>query len=273
MHALLMVAFILGVVAYSAAGTLYFVNLAKRKGARTALLWAPRIQLAASGLHLAHLLMASFVTHTCPVASLPFALSLSAVTMSLAHVLLGKRYGVQAMGVAVAPLALTFLVAAQFIGQSENPEELSPTLLALHVTSNLLGLALFLLAGAASAFYIFQERRLKNKKGRVMVGRLPPLDVLDNAEHRLLLAGFPLLTFGVVTGAVFTHQLAELSAAGWMRAALAYLTWVVVAAVLLLRAIAGWRGRRTAYGTLFGTACVMLIIAVYIVRAGGGVQL
>lgn len=273
MHALVMVAFIFGVVAYSVAATLYFVNLAKREGAQSAVLWAPRVQLFASAFHAVHLVMASFVTSTCPVASLPFALSLSALVMSLGHVMLAKRYGVAAIGVAIAPLALMFLVAAQFIGGGAHAEGLSPTLLALHVTANLLGLALFLLAGAAGAFYLFQERRLKAKKGRFVFGRLPPLDVLDTAEHRLLLAGFPLLTFGVVTGVVFMQQLAEMSTAGMLRAGLAYLTWFVVAGVLLLRAVAGWRGRRTAYGTLFGTACVLLIIVAYVVRAGGGGQL
>jgi ABC-type uncharacterized transport system permease subunit len=62
----------------------------------------------------------------------------------------------------------------------------------------------------------------------------------------------------------------EWSLSDVLRDALSYLSWAVVAAVLLLRSVAGWRGRRTAYGTLFGTACVLAIIFAYIVRAGGG---
>jgi ABC-type uncharacterized transport system permease subunit len=272
MHALVTVAFIFGVVAYSASATLYFVNLARREGAQVAALWAPRVQLFGGAMHCAHLLLASFATHICPVASLPFALSLSALVMAVAHGLLGERYGVSAMGVAVAPLALMFLIGAQFIGTGVSSSGLSPTLLALHVTANLLGLALFLLAAAAGAFYLLQERRLKAKKGRLAFGRLPALDVLDAAEHRLLLAGFPLLTFGVVSGAMFMQQMADMTTSGMVRAGLAYLTWFVVASVLLLRAIAGWRGRRTAYGTLLGTAFVLVIILAYVVRAGAGVS-
>lgn len=273
MHALVTVAFILGVVTYSVAATLHFVNLLRQGSASSAALWAPRIQVLAGILHSAHLILASFVTGTCPVASLPFALSLSGATMALSHGLFGRRFAVIALGVAVAPLSLTFLVAAQFVGSGVSDAPLSPALLAVHITANLLGIALLLLAGAASAFYLFEERRLKSKKGRMVLGRLPPLDALDSAEHRLLLAGFPLLTLGVVTGTMFLRLVTEVSVGSVLRDALSYLSWVVVAAVLVLRSVAGWRGRRTAYGTLFGSLCVLAIICAYIVRAGGGVDL
>jgi ABC-type uncharacterized transport system permease subunit len=64
-------------------------------------------------------------------------------------------------------------------------------------------------------------------------------------------------------------SLSHLSFVEVLRAALAYLAWLLVAAVLVLRATLGWRGRRTAYGTLAGVACVLLVIVAYVVRAGG----
>jgi ABC-type uncharacterized transport system permease subunit len=91
---------------------------------------------------------------------------------------------------------------------------------------------------------------------------LPPLDALDLTEHRLLLAGFPLLTFGIVSGAVFAARLDA-------RAALGYTAWVLVAGVLVLRAVAGWRGRRAAYGTLAGVACTLLVLLFYVVHSNG----
>lgn len=264
------VTFFLGVAAYSAAATLYFVNVARRDEIPQLTTWAPRAQLFGTLLHFAHLLLSSWVTMTCPVASLPFALSLSALVMSAGHLLWSRRYAVQALGVAVVPLALACLIGAEFVGSGSQPTGLSPVLLALHVTASLLGLALFLLAGMAGGFYLFEERRLKHKKGRALFGRLPPLDVLDSAEHRLLLAGFPLLTFGMISGAVLMNQFSDMSVTAWIRASLAYLSWTLVAAVLLLRSLAGWRGRRTAYGTLLGVGCLLLIIGAYVVRASLG---
>jgi ABC-type uncharacterized transport system permease subunit len=270
MPALTSIAFLLGVVAYTASGTLFFVDLVRREGATFAAVWAPRALWTGTGLHAVHLVAASVLTNTCPVASLPFALSMSALMTSLAFLLVRRRAGIHAMGVAVAPLALTFLVGAQFVNGSSAPPEISRTLLAFHIAANILGLGLFLLAGAAGGFYLLQERRLKTKHRTLPLGRLPALDMLDSAEHRLLLAGFPLMTFGVVTGAEFMSSMVHWSVGEILKIALAYLSWFLVAGVLVLRAVAGWRGRKSAYGTLAGVVCVLLVIAAYVVRAGSG---
>ena len=79
--------------------------------------------------------------------------------------------------------------------------KLSPMFIALHVLANLLGDALFLLAGGAAALYLLQERRIKEKKrAGTLLSNLPPLETLDRAVHSFLLAGFPLLTLGILTG-------------------------------------------------------------------------
>src|SRR5947199_304867 len=71
--------------------------------------------------------------------------------------------------------------------------------MAHHVFANLIGVALFVLAGASATLYLVQEKRLKQKRlGKMR--NLPPLDTLDRVEHRFLIAGFPLLTIGIVTG-------------------------------------------------------------------------
>jgi ABC-type transport system involved in cytochrome c biogenesis permease subunit len=47
---------------------------------------------------------------------------------------------------------------------------------------------------------------------------------------------------------------------------LGYVTWLLFAGVLLLRAAAGWRGRRAAYGTIAGFGCAMLVLLFYLLR-------
>jgi ABC-type uncharacterized transport system permease subunit len=268
MELLVGVAFSLGVVAYSVAATLFFLDIARLEGPKGANAWAARALLAGTILHAVQLVGGSILLSICPVVSVPFALSLFALITCTAYLLLRNRPAVGATGVVVAPFALVFLVGAQFVGQGNATAELPRTLLAFHVAANILGLGFFLLAGAVGGFYLVQERRLKNKRRTLSSGRLPALDALDTAEHRLLLAGFPLLTFGVVTGAVFMAQQPEQSAATLLRASLAYVAWALVAGVLVMRAVAGWRGRRSAYGTLAGVACFLLVLAGYVVRAG-----
>ena len=102
------------------------------------------------------------------------------------------------------------------------------------------------------------------RSGRI--GNLPPLDTLDRAEHRFLLAGFPLLTLGVVTGTYWAHKLELGSPDEVLRTVLGYTTWLLIGGVLLLRAAAGWRGRRSAYGTILGMLCAAAVMVIYLVR-------
>src|SRR6187402_1968201 len=194
------IAFYLGVIAYSAAATLFFLDLAR---------WAPRLLAIGGALHAVHVVTASLLSHVCPIDSLHFALSFSALIAVAAYLALRDRLRLSALGAFVTPVALTFLIGAQFVGQTtEAVHGVSRTLLMFHIAANVAGVGLFVIAGAAGSVYLVQERRLRTKKKAALLGsRLPPLDALDITTHRLLLAGFPLLTFGVVTGAVFSHQL------------------------------------------------------------------
>lgn len=264
------IAFALGVIAYSVAATLFFVDMARGEGFAPAARWAPRLLAGGAAFHGGHVVFASLFSRVCPVESIHFALSLAALVAAIAYLWLRARRGLHAMGVFVAPLALTFLVAAQFIGDSGPPQGLSRTLLALHITSNVMGLGFVLLAGTASVVYLIQEKRLKAKRGLLCSGRLPALAALETTEYRLLLIGFPLLTFGVVSGALFFAQLGPVGSASFVRTVLGYATWLLVAVVLSLRALAGWRGRRMAYGTLAGVVCVSLMLAFYMFRSSLG---
>ena len=269
MDALAVFVFYAGLVAYSAAATLFFVDLA-RDGAKDAVRWAPRALGIGATAHAAHLLIETLARGAWSIGSLRFAVSLCALMTATAYLLLRRRMRIDAIGVVVSPIALTFLVGARFVSGVGPSTSFPKTLLALHIFANFIGVGLFLLAGAAGAFYLFQERRLKEKRVMPFGGKLPALDALDSTEHRLLLAGFPLLTFGVVTGALFATHLDKMSSVVLARAALAYATWVLVAGVLVLRAVAGWRGRRAAYGTLAGVACVLVVIVIYVAQAAGG---
>lgn len=264
-------AFALGVVGYSVAATLFFVELARRDGLPWAARLALRVLAAAAGFQVLHILLASVVLHTCPVGSLRFGLSLSGLAVVSAFAIVHARRGVLAMGALVAPVALTFFVASQFVGLgAPSTGGVSRGWLMVHVSANVLGLALFLLAAFAAGFYLAQEQRLKNKRLRGLGSRLPALDALDSVEHGLLLAGFPLLTLGIVSGAAFVEQLGRSGEAAIVRALLTYACWLLVAALLALRAAFGWRGRRAAWGTIAGAACVLAVVVLYAVRPALG---
>ena len=218
-------------------------------------------------LHAAHICVASLVLRVCPVEGIHFPMSVASMLMGVAYVIARRRLRIEVAGAFVAPLALTSLMASRFVGGGAEPGEgIKSFLLPFHVTANLVGVALFGLAFSAAALYLAQERFVKSKRIDGMSRRLPPLDALDRAEHRFLLAGFPLLTIGIITGTVWARRVEMGGTSEILRAVFGYVTWFVIAGVLFLRAAAGWRGRRAAYGTIAGFGFAVLVLILYLVR-------
>ncbi|HXX67939.1 MAG TPA: cytochrome c biogenesis protein CcsA [Polyangiaceae bacterium] len=228
--------------------------------------WAPRLLSLGVPLHAAHIIVWSIVLHVCPVEGIHFALSVGSMFACAAYLLVRRRYRIDAVGAFVAPQALAFLLASRFVGGVDEEPRLRSALLPFHVVSNLLGIALFTLAFAAAVAYLLQNNHLKHKSLEA-IERLPPIEALDRAEHRFLVAAFPLLTIGVLTGTIWAREVEAGGPADIARAALSYACWAFIGAVLLLRAAAGWRGRRAALGTIFGFGLTLLVLVAYLIRS------
>lgn len=257
--------FYLTAAAYGAASVLFLRFLARGKGDVGVL--GPRLVGVGAALHSVHIVIASLVLRQCPVEGVHFPMSVASMLMCLAYVLVRRRLRIEVAGAFVAPLALTSLLASHFVGKAEDPgARIKSAILPFHVTTNLFGVALFTLAFSAASLYLIQEHLLKRKRIDGVFKRLPPLDVLDRAEHRFLLAGFPLLTIGIITGTLWARRVEMGAPSEVLRAVLGYVTWFVIAAVLFLRAAAGWRGRRAAYGTIAGFGFAVVILMFYLLR-------
>jgi ABC-type uncharacterized transport system permease subunit len=229
--------------------------------------WAPRLVALGVPLHATQIIVSSLVLHVCPVRGIHFAMSVVSMLVAGVYVAARARFRIDVVGAFVAPMALTFLLASRLVGTGvPEARPLRSAILPFHVAANLLGVALFTLAFAAAVGYLVQERRLKQKQLGGVMQRLPPLDALDRAEHRFLVLGFPLMTFGILTGTLWAKEVEAGGAAEIARAAFGYVSWGLFGLVLLLRAAAGWRGRRAAYGTIAGFGFAVLVLVLYLVR-------
>ena len=239
---------------------------------------APRLLFVATALHAVHIVVASFVWRVCPVEGIHFPMSVLSMFACAAYLVMRTRWRIEVVGAFVAPFALSALLASRFVnttGALAPSGTVKGALVPIHVLANMAGVALFSLAFAAATLYLVQENRLKRKQIGGLFQRLPPLDALDRAEHRFLLAGFPLLTVGILTGTLWAYKVEAGIASDVWRAGLGYATWLLFAGVLLLRAAAGWRGRRAAIGTIAGFGFAVVVLVLYLVRAlsaGGGVS-
>lgn len=251
-------------VAYAVAAGSYFLQLAGREAASR----LAKIALAGGALlHLAHFFVITANAKVCPVEGIQQATSLTALTAVSVFLFVSRFWHVEVVGAFVAPVGLAAILAARFVGASDPTPTVRTAVLPLHVTSIFLASALFAIASALAATYLLQDRQLKRKRTGGLLRRLPPLDVLDKASHRFLLAGFPLLTIGILTGLLWIGRVTG-GGLGLVRQVLAYAAWLLFAAVLLMRSAGGWRGRRAAWGTILGFGCAVLVFLVYLVRNG-----
>lgn len=255
--------------AYAGAAGLYFLRLigpgARGRFAKPAL-------VVAAALHTVHFALISSVQRACPVEGIHQATSLMALSAALIFLVTSRFWQVEVIGAFIAPVALAALLAARFVGAPDPTPPVRNAILPLHVTAILLASAFFAIASALAATYLLQERQLKEKRGGGLLQRLPPLDVLERASYWFLLAGFPLLTIGILTGLLWIGNMRTGDIA-LARQVLTYTAWLVFAVVLLMRSAGGWRGRRAAWGTIVGFGCALLVFVVYLVRdaKGGGV--
>lgn len=196
--------------------------------------------------------------HT-PVVNLHESLSFFAWMVIGFFLLLRYYYKVEVLGAFVSPLALLLLIWAAALPKEILP--LPPALrswwLPIHVTFAFLGDAIFALAFCAGVIYLIQERLVKSKRVGAFSGRLPSLEVLDEINYRALTIGFPLLTIGIVTGAVWAEY-AWGSYWSWdPKETWSLITWLLYAALLHQRLTVGWRGKKAAIMAIVGFGAVL----------------
>ncbi len=255
---------------YVSASVCFFVELVKSEASTNIVRAARRLLALGVVLHAGFIAYHSFANHVCPVRTMHLGISTGALVAAGVYVVLRKTMRITGLGIFVAPVALVFLLAGRFITAEEVSPRLQSGMLPLHIASNVVGTSLFLLASGAAGMYLVQEWQLKTKRVMRLFGRVPSLSALDTASHRFLILAFPFITIGAVTGTLWVSELPRGVSAGFIRVALSYLFWLVVASVVLVRVTARWQGRRAALGTLVGFVLAVTLLVLYLSGTGRG---
>ena len=262
--------FALAALLYALATALYVDFLLRgREGAARA---ATLVLAAGAATHLGFLVVDGALDAGAPGTDIQRALGVASWLVAVGHLATARgKPRLRVLGAFTTPVTLLLFLGAGFRrGVAVVGEEVRSALLPVHVGANVLGLVAFALAFGVALAYVVQERQLRRKQLGGLFQRLPPLDVLDVLSFRLVGAGFPLFTLGVVTGTVWAVQRDPAAPALDATQTMGVLAWVTFAAVLGLRVVAGWRGRRAALGTVFGFACACAVLVGYVLRAPGG---
>src|SRR6185312_11530977 len=186
-------------LAYAGAAIAYAVD-ARRPG--------PAGRAATWGVRLGWLLQTALLVEEAARADgfpwSTWAGSLNLFVWLVVTVYLGVRRPYRLLGLAVMPLAAILLVVARAGGGTGvgARSHYSNLFLVLHVGLVLVAFAGFTLAAALSAFYLWQERRLKQRATAILSLPAPSLAALDRVAGGTILAALPALTLGIVVGAV-----------------------------------------------------------------------
>ncbi|MBU2646575.1 cytochrome c biogenesis protein CcsA [bacterium] len=152
-------------------------------------------------------------------------------------------------------LLLSILIADQPVVTQEFLERstlMGRSLLVVHGSFSMLGYLLFGVACLTSGFFLFQEKRIKNKTLLLKKVKFPSLGLLDTIIFKMVVAGFLFLTVGLLLGinlSILTTQGAPKIS---LRQLLPVFTWSVYAILLISRSAIGIRGRNSAIWSMIG---------------------
>ena len=168
------------------------------------------------------------------------------------------------------PVVLGLVGLAAAAGDDAAGAAVPPWLVGTHVWGAahgllVLGAAVGLAVGClASGMYLAQARRLRAKSAPGGGVRLLSLERLEAMNRRAVNAAFPLLTLGLVLGAVLSPGMPD-PAGGWLSVKVVGTVglWAVCVLLFYLRQSTGVPGRRLALLTIlaFGVAVVVLAAA------------
>jgi ABC-type uncharacterized transport system permease subunit len=164
----------------------------------------------------------------------------------------------RALGSFLLPIALLALLLGLAI-PPDTAHVLPPLTsfwLIIHVVLAFLGNAAFALTFCGGIMYLIQDSYLKAKQPGGFSARLPSLEMLDRLNFWALAFGLPLLTQGMITGAIWARY-ARGSFWFWERTTWPLIVmWGVYTLLFMGRWYLGWRGRRAAVAVIAGFCAV-----------------
>ena len=193
-------------------------------------------------------------SHHFPLSNLYESLLFLAWALTLIHLILEKLIPTKEniIGILFSPLPLLISAFATFSlpDQMQTMAPLIPALksnwLMMHVSVMMLSYAALLAGSLLSIVFLIVARTTKesNLVGKPTSNSLAYM--LDQLSYRTLGVGFPLLTLGILSGAVWANE-AWGSYWSWdPKETWALITWCVFAIYLHFRITYGWKGKKPA---------------------------
>ena len=195
-----------------------------------------------------------------PLTGLGSGLSFAGLALVITLIIVEALAREVTLTLAATPLAAIATLAASILG-------LQPSLglagargawLVAHIALSFVGIAAFATAAAAGVMYLVERRELKSRRFGAVFRFFPPLETLDRVNHVAVIAGFLVLTLGVVLAVTYSvaYRRLDVPQMIWGLGA-----WLGVTAVAVGRMVGGWQARRAA---LVSSVTFAFVVALYV---------
>ncbi|QKI89725.1 cytochrome C assembly family protein [Thiomicrorhabdus xiamenensis] len=184
-----------------------------------------------------------------------FANALSMITLLATMILLylNRKMVVETLGIFVFPLAaLSTLLPIGFNEHTRLPLELGS-----HVLISIAAYSTLGIATAQAILYSIQEKRFRKKQLSNLMRALPPLQEMENLMLKLLLIGFTMLSFALLSGIFFVEDLFAQHLIH--KTFFAILSWLVYGWFIVGHYRYGWRGQKAVRYVIW--AYLLLIVS------------
>lgn len=167
-------------------------------------------------------------------------------------------YKLKMLGIVAAPLGAVLIGFASLLPPTlQQASPLMPALqsywLKIHVTIIMLAYAALTVAFAAALLYLWFNRKAagENEKGKKLAA------LFDDMTFRVIMIGFPLLTLGIITGAMWANEAWGTYWSWDPKEDASLVTWFVYGGYLHARLQRGWTGKKTAILAVVGFVAVI----------------
>lgn len=166
-------------------------------------------------------------------------------------VILKKRLTFPIITMMASLIALGFMGYASISSSVERKiQPLIPALqsnwLHIHVITCFIAYSAFVISFICGLLYLIKWKNV-----------VPPKEMLEEINYRSVVVGFPMLSAGILTGAVWAHY-AWGSYWSWdPKETWSLITWIIYALFLHARFVKGWKGKRIAFISIIGFLSVI----------------
>lgn len=182
-----------------------------------------------------------------PLSNLYESLLFLTWSISFIHLIIETKTKSTLIGCIGTPIELLLLIFCSYLPiELQKPSPLVPSLqsnwLMMHVSTMMISYSMLLIGSLLSIFYLLLNY---SQKKLISIQTSTLLQTIDIWSYRIIGFGFPCLTIGIISGAVWANE-AWGSYWSWdPKETWAFITWIVFATYLHTRLLKNWKNEKS----------------------------